>query len=145
MQLGPSVGFSTVCRLHFAAEMLPKNTGHSTDTNAPRVSSPGKQSAEKNMHSHAGTVSPSTSTSAPATVGIWGQCGGRNYSGPTKCLPDLLCNVVNEWYSNCVPDPKAVGVAVWQQCGGQGYTGPTKCVLFTTCVVLNPWYSQCQP
>ncbi|ORX86678.1 hypothetical protein BCR32DRAFT_289867 [Anaeromyces robustus] len=31
----------------------------------------------------------------------WAQCGGINYSGPTRCCQGS-CNFVNDWYSQCV-------------------------------------------
>jgi hypothetical protein len=32
----------------------------------------------------------------------WGQCGGRNYSGPTQCEPGSQCVHQSEWYSQCM-------------------------------------------
>ncbi|KAM7210591.1 Glycosyl hydrolase family 61 domain containing protein [Rhypophila decipiens] len=35
------------------------------------------------------------------TVALWGQCGGKDYTGPTRCA-EGTCKVTNEWYSQCV-------------------------------------------
>lgn len=32
---------------------------------------------------------------------LWGQCGGRDFTGPTRCA-EGTCKVTNEWYSQCV-------------------------------------------
>ncbi|CAE6404081.1 unnamed protein product [Rhizoctonia solani] len=37
-----------------------------------------------------------------ATVAQFGQCGGRSYSGPTRCASGSVCKFSNEWYSSCV-------------------------------------------
>lgn len=36
------------------------------------------------------------------TVPKYGQCGGRNYSGPTQCVSGSTCRAQNEWYSQCL-------------------------------------------
>ncbi|KAJ3125460.1 hypothetical protein HK098_000274 [Nowakowskiella sp. JEL0407] len=37
-----------------------------------------------------------------AQVALYGQCGGKYYSGTTSCASGLDCKYVNEWYSQCV-------------------------------------------
>ncbi|EUC55826.1 glycoside hydrolase family 61 protein [Rhizoctonia solani AG-3 Rhs1AP] len=37
-----------------------------------------------------------------ATVAKFGQCGGRNYSGPTRCASGFVCKFSSQWYSSCV-------------------------------------------
>lgn len=32
----------------------------------------------------------------------YGQCGGSNYKGPTKCASNLNCYKYNKWYSQCL-------------------------------------------
>jgi len=34
---------------------------------------------------------------------LWGQCGGSGWTGPTTCASGAVCQVSNEWYSQCVP------------------------------------------
>jgi len=34
---------------------------------------------------------------------LYGQCGGKGYTGPTKCPANSYCKVSNEYYSQCVP------------------------------------------
>ncbi|KEY71968.1 hypothetical protein S7711_07114 [Stachybotrys chartarum IBT 7711] len=40
---------------------------------------------------------------ALAQSGPYGQCGGRNWSGATTCVSGYVCNVINEWYHQCLP------------------------------------------
>ncbi|KAF4579587.1 Beta-glucosidase cel3A [Pleurotus pulmonarius] len=35
-------------------------------------------------------------------VGEWGQCGGINYTGSTTCDDGLVCNVINDYYYQCL-------------------------------------------
>ena len=32
----------------------------------------------------------------------WGQCGGRNWNGPTSCVSPYTCHELNPWYSQCL-------------------------------------------
>ncbi|PPR01176.1 hypothetical protein CVT24_006052 [Panaeolus cyanescens] len=41
--------------------------------------------------------------SALAAVPLWGQCGGRDYTGETVCVSGAYCSYSNEWYSQCIP------------------------------------------
>lgn len=43
-----------------------------------------------------------TGTSTAGTVTKYGQCGGTGYSGSTICVSGSTCNVVNQWYSQCL-------------------------------------------
>ncbi|TFL05554.1 carbohydrate esterase family 15 protein [Pterulicium gracile] len=38
-----------------------------------------------------------------AAVPVWGQCGGQGWGGETTCVSGATCNVVNNWYSQCIP------------------------------------------
>jgi hypothetical protein len=38
-----------------------------------------------------------------AQVGLYGQCGGQLYTGPTNCAQGLACLVQNQYYSQCLP------------------------------------------
>ncbi|TFK74044.1 glycoside hydrolase family 5 protein [Pluteus cervinus] len=40
---------------------------------------------------------------AVAVVPVYGQCGGRNYSGETACASGSACIAQSEWYSQCLP------------------------------------------
>ncbi|KAJ0406307.1 hypothetical protein ATCC90586_007345 [Pythium insidiosum] len=84
-------------------------------------------------------------------------CGGRGFNyrqygvvttGSTttlrlQCEPGFSCEVVNEFYFQCIRGGPAV--ALWGQCGGVGYDGPTDCVIGTRCHYYTAWYSQCLP
>lgn len=30
--------------------------------------------------------------------GMWGQCGGNNWTGPKKCVAGAVCTYQNDWY-----------------------------------------------
>jgi outer membrane biosynthesis protein TonB len=77
---------------------------------------------------------------------MWGQCGGKKWSGPTECETGSECVKKNEWYSQCKPKKTQSGkVKLWGKCGGKKYNGPTECTEVSTCVKKNEWYSQCKP
>ncbi|PPQ72449.1 hypothetical protein CVT26_003778 [Gymnopilus dilepis] len=44
-----------------------------------------------------------TSTSSVAT--LWGLCGGSAWSGPTICPEGSHCQVLNPFWSQCIPGP----------------------------------------
>jgi hypothetical protein len=33
-----------------------------------------------------------------ADSGMWGQCGGINWTGPTTCVAGAVCTYQNDWY-----------------------------------------------
>ncbi|KAB5554334.1 hypothetical protein GE09DRAFT_123981 [Coniochaeta sp. 2T2.1] len=45
-----------------------------------------------------------TQTQGSGTQTLYGQCGGKNWSGPVACPTGAYCknDGVNEWYSQCV-------------------------------------------
>lgn len=52
-------------------------------------------------------ISTTKTSSAPApvqTVSPYGRCGGSGYTGPTTCSTGYTCKVMNEFYSQCVPN-----------------------------------------
>ncbi|KAJ7483444.1 glycosyl hydrolase family 61-domain-containing protein [Mycena latifolia] len=52
------------------------------------------------------TTVSSTPTSAPTgvpgSVAQYGQCGGQGWAGATACVSPFKCNVVNQYYSQCL-------------------------------------------
>ncbi|KAL8354485.1 hypothetical protein RB601_004064 [Gaeumannomyces tritici] len=46
------------------------------------------------------TVTP-TQTGGPPGVPQWGQCGGRDYTGPTVCQAPYKCVFLSEWWASC--------------------------------------------
>ena len=50
------------------------------------------------------TVTPSHTSTAPVAIQtLYGQCGGRGYTGPSQCGPYTgTCKVQNDWYYQCV-------------------------------------------
>jgi hypothetical protein len=80
-------------------------------------------------------------TNPVAEVGPWGQCGGENYNGPTKCVLGYSCE-----NDKCVPAPPGPGeLQSYSQCGGKDYQGPIQCKLGDKCVELSVWFSMCKP
>ncbi|KAM0377499.1 hypothetical protein ACHAPY_006662 [Fusarium culmorum] len=48
------------------------------------------------------TPSKESASSGSSTVQMYGQCGGANFSGSTKCAAGSSCKKVNEYYSQCL-------------------------------------------
>jgi len=61
-------------------------------------------SAVKTSTTSSATTPTTTSggSTGGGTVGLYGQCGGSGYTGPTTCSSGT-CKVSNEWYSQCLP------------------------------------------
>ncbi|KAF1336856.1 Carbohydrate esterase, partial [Globisporangium splendens] len=92
-------------------------------------------------------------------VKLWQQCGGRNFNyaqyGATHgaddgtlrltCTAGYQCDVINDWFSQCVSVHDSDSVALWSQCGGAFHHGRTNCVEGASCRVYNDWYTQCVP
>ncbi|KAK2059068.1 family 61 glycosyl hydrolase [Colletotrichum caudatum] len=97
------------------------------------------------------TLRTLTTTAPPAgepTQNMYGQCGGLQYAGPTKCPAYGTCSSVNPWYSQCTPAPVPSGVQpLYGQCGGMNWPAesPTDCVPGARCSTVNPYYAQCTP
>ncbi|KAM0231459.1 hypothetical protein ACHAPO_008569 [Fusarium lateritium] len=47
-------------------------------------------------------VAQAPSTGSGAEVTAWGQCGGNNWAGSTKCASGSKCTKHNDYYSQCV-------------------------------------------
>ncbi|KAH9079856.1 hypothetical protein Ae201684P_007565 [Aphanomyces euteiches] len=41
--------------------------------------------------------------SGQSPAGLWGQCGGIAFTGPTTCVEGAVCISLNDWYSQCYP------------------------------------------
>ncbi|KAK2033088.1 family 61 glycosyl hydrolase [Colletotrichum zoysiae] len=97
------------------------------------------------------TLRTQTTTAPPAgepTQKMYGQCGGLQYAGPTKCPAYGTCSTVNPWYAQCTPGPVPSGVqSLYGQCGGRDWPAesPTGCVPGARCSTVNPYYAQCTP
>lgn len=91
----------------------------------------------------------------------WGQCGGKEWEGPTQCVAGLTCVALSEHYFQCMPhehagkkppasksqDPDASKnqAGSWGQCGGLNWEGPSECIAGYMCKRQNDHYSQCSP
>lgn len=47
------------------------------------------------------TAPPESSSPAGSCAGLWGQCGGQGWSGPTCCAQGT-CKYINNWHSQCL-------------------------------------------
>ncbi|OQR80504.1 glycoside hydrolase [Thraustotheca clavata] len=45
---------------------------------------------------------PSPSSKPSSAVAKYNQCGGKNYSGSTTCVSGSTCQIMNEYYSQCL-------------------------------------------
>ncbi|KAK1671284.1 glycosyl hydrolase family 61-domain-containing protein [Colletotrichum godetiae] len=92
-----------------------------------------------------------TTTAPPAggpTQNLYGQCGGSNYAGPTRCPDYASCATINPYYAQCTPGPVPAGAqSLYGQCGGMNWPAesPASCVPGATCKTANPYYAQCTP
>ena len=58
-------------------------------------------------------------------VPVWGQCGGKNYSGSTQCCSGSVCNnKQSQWYSQCIPTPPPAPVQRWNCDNGKCTSNP---------------------
>lgn len=62
-------------------------------------------------------------TNSIAQSPAWGQCGGDGYTGPTSCVSGSFCEMVNPYYSQCIPGPSCPS-----RCSGGG-CGATQCTI----------------
>ncbi|KAJ7679372.1 lipolytic enzyme [Mycena polygramma] len=42
----------------------------------------------------------------------WGQCGGTGWTGATTCVAGTTCQVINPWYSQCLPGTATTSTTV---------------------------------
>lgn len=78
----------------------------------------------------------------------WRQCGGHRYRGERCCAVGWRCRRINDWYSQCIPDPGSATCRqnpFWAQCGGRRFKGATCCSPGAQCVRRHEWYHQCVP
>lgn len=135
------------------------------DPDIPPPSTPPATPLPSSSESPMPTKSPATNPPKPHdvfqfdTVPSWLQCGGRDFNyfqyasgtfpdGDTtklRCWDGYQCDVINEWFFQCVPIHDPDSAALWSQCGGEFYKGNTNCIAGSHCKFANQWYSQCVP
>ncbi|KAK2001025.1 family 61 glycosyl hydrolase [Colletotrichum falcatum] len=112
---------------------------------------PGSTAAPTTLRTQAQTATTTTTAASPPgepTQNMYGQCGGLNYAGPTRCPAYAACSTLNPWYAQCTPGPVPAGVQpLYAQCGGMNWppASPTACVPGARCSTVNPYYAQCTP
>ncbi|RXW12263.1 hypothetical protein EST38_g13592 [Candolleomyces aberdarensis] len=80
--------------------MLKRNAGPVTNPGSGPTSNPGQTSTTPTTTITTPTTTP-TQPSGPLQT-AYGQCGGQGWTGPTQCASGT-CQMVNQWYSQCVP------------------------------------------
>nr|AIG55475.1 secreted protein [Thraustotheca clavata] len=84
-----------------------------------------------------------------AAVAVWQQCGGKDYKGDSSCTDGNSCVKINDWYSQCQPNPpKGNELATWSQCAGtaNNFNANGKgCRQGDACTKYSDAYSQCVP
>ncbi|KZL82209.1 putative glycosyl hydrolase [Colletotrichum incanum] len=138
-----ATGTSTT--IHLTSTMTATRTT-STSNNIPPSSTtvPSQTSAPTTFRTLTTTAPPS----GEPTQNLYGQCGGINYAGPTKCPAYATCSTVNPYYAQCTPGPIPAGIqSLYGQCGGRNWPAgsPTACVPGARCSTVNPYYAQCTP
>lgn len=53
-------------------------------------------------------ITPSPTPAPIACSALWGQCGGKDWSGHTCCEAGSACIVSNPWYSQCLARPSPI-------------------------------------
>jgi endo-1,4-beta-xylanase len=48
------------------------------------------------------TAATSTTAGSGPEQTRWGQCGGINWNGPTRCQSPYTCQKLNDWYHQCL-------------------------------------------
>ncbi|KAI7593574.1 hypothetical protein KC316_g1655 [Hortaea werneckii] len=65
----------------------------------------GFQPSNGTLPSATGTA-PTASSVLPTATGAlvepWGRCGGKGYSGSSKCADGWVCHDYNPYYSQCI-------------------------------------------
>ena len=74
----------------------------------------------------------------------FGQCGGKDYTGPARCKESCTCVFINDYYSQCIhtENSNEKCQSRWKQCDGIGFK-KTCCKQGSECTFKNKWYSQC--
>eukprot|EP00928_Gymnodinium_smaydae_P065769 TRINITY_DN48867_c0_g1_i1.p1 TRINITY_DN48867_c0_g1~~TRINITY_DN48867_c0_g1_i1.p1 ORF type:complete len:468 (-),score=45.65 TRINITY_DN48867_c0_g1_i1:128-1531(-) len=97
--------------------------------------------------------------------GVWRQCGGKQWKGPTCCTAGLTCRKQDDYYSQCIKGSSGGGISLpdqnqpaptpsppsssgkcsarFEQCGGNNWKGATCCESGWKCQRRDKWYSQC--
>ncbi|KAF5667251.1 bromodomain-containing protein [Fusarium heterosporum] len=96
------------------AETTPATTDdceETTESATPVVEAPASQDdcdsedtpeASSSESSSSATPSGDSSSSGSSSVQMYGQCGGANFTGSTKCASGSTCKKMNEYYSQCI-------------------------------------------
>ncbi|EAW25620.1 Glycosyl hydrolase family 61 [Aspergillus fischeri NRRL 181] len=74
----------------------------STFVTSPAPSTPVPSSSSVPVTSS--TAAPQPTPAPGGTQTAYGQCGGRNWTGPTACASGSTCKTWNPYYSQCVPN-----------------------------------------
>eukprot|EP00475_Leptophrys_vorax_P036618 TRINITY_DN6220_c0_g1_i1.p1 TRINITY_DN6220_c0_g1~~TRINITY_DN6220_c0_g1_i1.p1 ORF type:complete len:320 (+),score=50.36 TRINITY_DN6220_c0_g1_i1:236-1195(+) len=79
-------------------------------------------------------------------AGVWSQCGGVSFSGPTCCVAGATCQYSNDWYSQCLPTTSRASVSPTASPTDSPTASPTVSPTYGTVSVLpSNGGSNCQP
>jgi superoxide dismutase, Cu-Zn family len=86
-------------------------TATATATSTTSPSTPVKDDCDRSLAlngtSSCGPVNATNnnlfSSSGTTLVGLYDQCGGKDFSGPSACITGSTCEYKSEWYSQCKP------------------------------------------
>jgi cellobiose dehydrogenase (acceptor) len=85
---------------------LPNGTGVALPVSSAAASlAPSGTSIASPVSSDAGAPSPISSAAPNPTstsVSLYGQCGGNNWNGPTRCATGTTCQKQNDYYYQCI-------------------------------------------
>ncbi|GKT84190.1 glycoside hydrolase family 61 protein [Colletotrichum tofieldiae] len=146
-----AVTSSSVATAETSTTVLLTSTITATRTTSTSNIIPSSSTTAPSQTSAATTFQTLTTTAPPSgepTQNMYGQCGGVNYAGPTKCPEYASCSTVNPYYAQCTPGPIPAGIqSLYGQCGGRNWPAesPTACVPGARCSTVNPYYAQCTP
>ncbi|GJC87744.1 endoglucanase-4 [Colletotrichum liriopes] len=146
-----AVTSSSVATVETSTTVLLTSTITATRTTSTSNIIPSSSTTAPSQTSAATTFQTLTTTAPPSgepTQNMYGQCGGVNYAGPTKCPEYASCSTVNPYYAQCTPGPIPAGIqSLYGQCGGRNWPAesPTACVPGARCSTVNPYYAQCTP
>jgi cellulose 1,4-beta-cellobiosidase len=76
--------------------------GGTTNPGSSSSSSTAKPTSTSSVKTTSTSSAATVPTGGAGTVPHWGQCGGKQWTGPTACAAPYTCKVSNEWYSQCL-------------------------------------------
>ena len=74
----------------------------------------------------------------------WAKCGGVGFNTHFRCKRNLVCILLDPWYSQCQYVPSGDNCqARYSQCGGIDYKGNNVCCDGLICNYVTDYWSSC--